>query len=72
MPKKSGVEILKGFIGNEKNANKTKEVIIISGGLDQKLIKEIMAMGVKHFLVKPFSQDDFKQKIEAVVKTRKS
>lgn len=67
MPRRNGTQVLEGFLGNDKNVNKLKNVVVVSGELGQALIKEVLSMGVRQFLVKPFNEEDFKDKINAVI-----
>lgn len=65
MPKKSGIDVLKDFKHNA-NPNNIKKVIMISGDVKEESIREIVARGVKHFLVKPFDENSFKEKVTSV------
>lgn len=63
MPKKSGIELLKDF-GSISNVNDTKHVVIISGELDAVKLKESMSSGVTNFIIKPFDEKTFREKIK--------
>lgn len=61
MPKKSGFDLIKEFDG--ASLNKKDNVLVISGTLDRDLIARIIQRGVKNFLVKPFDEQSFKEKV---------
>jgi response regulator of citrate/malate metabolism len=65
MPKKSGFDLIKEFEG--PSANKKEHVLVISGTLDRDLIAKIIQRGVKNFLVKPFDEASFKDKIAKMI-----
>jgi len=60
MPKKSGIQVLESIKKSEENS--VDNVLIISGTLDQGALKQIVDMGVRDFLVKPFDQSLFQEK----------
>ncbi|GAB4018350.1 MAG: hypothetical protein Fur0010_19510 [Bdellovibrio sp.] len=65
MPKKTGVDILKEL---DKNANNSAEsIVIVSGELNKNVLSQAMVKGVKNFLVKPFDENVFQEKIRQVL-----
>lgn len=61
MPKKSGYEL----IGDVEvgGINSKDSVLIVSGTLEKDLIAKIIANGVKNFMVKPFDEKQFQEKV---------
>jgi response regulator of citrate/malate metabolism len=67
MPKKSGLDLLKEF--EDANAlNKRNSVVIVSGTLDKDAIADIIAAGIKLFLVKPFDEAGFQDRVIKALK----
>lgn len=66
MPKKSGIDILREF--DRYKLNSLSSVVVISGGLDKDTLTFAAKTGVKHFLVKPFDEENFLLKIKQVLK----
>ena len=65
MPKKTGVDILKEL---DKNANNSADsIVIVSGELNKNVLSQAMVKGVKNFLVKPFDENAFQEKIRQVL-----
>jgi response regulator of citrate/malate metabolism len=65
MPKKSGVELLNEF---EKGAlNQRESVLIVSGTLEKDVIAKVISHGVKTFLVKPFDESSFQDRVIKVL-----
>jgi response regulator of citrate/malate metabolism len=67
MPKKSGVDLLKEFDGTSSTSNKIENILVISGTLDRDLIARVIQRGVKNFLVKPFDEASFKDKVSKII-----
>lgn len=65
MPKKSGFDLIKEF--EAPSENKKENVLIISGTLDRDLIARVIQRGVKNFLVKPFDEAAFKDKVSKMI-----
>lgn len=67
MPKKSGLDLLGEF---EKGAlNQRESVLIVSGTLEKELISKILDRGVKTFLVKPFDEPSFQDRVLKILST---
>lgn len=66
MPKKSGYDILTEF--DTATLNQKESVLIISGTLEKDLIAKIMDQGVKTFLVKPFDEQSFQERVLKILK----
>tara|TARA_Y100001954_G_C15819119_1_gene608986 strand:- start:1071 stop:1478 length:408 start_codon:yes stop_codon:yes gene_type:complete len=72
IPKKNGLEILSNISKKgSTNKNFTSSIIISSGNLGKDVLNKALKVGVKHFLVKPFDEEQLKQKVEAVLKAIK-
>lgn len=69
MPKKSGVDIVKEF--DKESLNTIDSVIVVSGELNKNVIQDVVSRGVKNFLVKPFDESSFQEKVKAVVSKTK-
>ncbi len=67
MPKKTGLDLLAEF--TDKNSlNKTHSVVIVSGTLDKDAIADILKAGIKTFLVKPFDEAAFQDRVLKILK----
>jgi response regulator of citrate/malate metabolism len=67
MPKKTGLDLLAEF--TDKNSlNKTHSVVIVSGTLDKDAIADILKAGIKTFLVKPFDEATFQDRVLKILK----
>ena len=61
MPKKSGLDLLGEL---DKNAlNQRDSVVIVSGTLEKTVIAKVLENGVKTFLVKPFDEASFQDRV---------
>lgn len=70
MPKKSGVDIIKELT-DKNHPNSLDSVVIVSGELNKTVLAKAMKNGVKTFLVKPFDEDQFIERVKGVLaKTR--
>lgn len=69
MPKKSGLDLLSEF--DEKSLNKKEHVCIVSGTLDKDVIGHIVKYGIKNFLVKPFDEGAFQERVIKIVSLNK-
>ncbi len=67
MPRKSGVDLIKEIAGKD-HPNDPQAVVIVSGELSKEVLAESMKRGTKHFLVKPFTQEQFEEKARAILK----
>ncbi len=73
IPKKPGLDVVK-FIAdhaNGPNANQVRSVAVVSGALDKKSITKALGFGAKNFLVKPFDEIGFQEKIREVLGIKK-
>lgn len=70
MPKKSGVELISEF--SRFKLNKLSSVVIISGEIDRKLVEQASKFGVKNFIVKPFDEKSFKDKVTPIITAKRS
>lgn len=69
MPKKSGFDLI-GDV--EASVNSKDNVLIVSGTLEKDLIAKIIANGVKNFMVKPFDEKQFQEKVLRILSTTKT
>lgn len=67
MPEMSGVEFIKAVRANEQ----TKHIpaLMVTTNAAQDDIAQAMAAGVNNYLVKPFTPDSIKEKIQVVLKS---
>ncbi len=61
MPKKTGVDLLHEF--HKGALNQKESIIIVSGILEKELLADIVGLGVKTFLVKPFDEPTFQVRV---------
>ncbi len=70
MPRKSGVDVINEIVDKD-HPNNLESVVIVSGELNKEVLAATMKKGVKNFLVKPFDESQFKERVSAVLdKTR--
>ena len=70
MPKKTGYDLLGDIaVGS---VNSLDSVLVASGTLEKDLIARIIATGVKHFMVKPFEEQNFQEKVLKILANLKS
>ena len=67
MPKMGGLEVINTL--KKEKLNRNAKIMIISGNLDSKNVKTAVSLGVKNFMVKPFSNDEFVEKVLSVLKS---
>lgn len=68
MPKKSGYDLLADFqVGG---INSKDNILIVSGTLEKDLIAKIIASGVKNFMVKPFDEQSFQDKVLKILSSK--
>lgn len=68
MPKKSGYDLIADFeIGG---INSKDNILIVSGTLEKDLIAKIIASGVKNFMVKPFDEQSFQDKVLRILNAK--
>ena len=61
MPKKTGFDLIDDIILSEVNS--IDSILIVSGTLEKELIQEIIGLGVKNFMIKPFDEKQFQEKV---------
>ena len=73
MPGIDGFQVI-NKLKEEHKADETfiQRVIIVSGGLGIDNIEKAKALGVKHFLAKPFDQKEFRSKVQKILYHYKS
>jgi two-component system chemotaxis response regulator CheY len=65
MPKLDGLGLLRAVRGTPAIA--TTAFIMLTGRADTALVQEAVKLGVNNYIVKPFSLETLKKKVEAVV-----
>ena len=70
MPKKTGYNLI-GDIAHSA-VNSIDSVLIVSGTLEKDLIAKILATGIKNFLVKPFDETQFQEKVLKILGSLKT
>lgn len=68
MPKRKGGEIIKE-VAHETGLNKIDSICVVSGNINKGFLNDALAAGVKHYLVKPFTEEQFQEKTKAIMKT---
>mgnify|MGYP000586744712 CR=1 FL=1 len=66
MPKMSGIDVLRDF--GKEHPNSSEDVVIVSGELNKDKITSLMSAGVKNFLIKPFTEGQFQEKVLPIIK----
>lgn len=61
LPKKSGIDLIREM--DEKSLNQKSGVAVVSDALDKTMFEKLVALGVKSFLPKPFTEATFQEKI---------
>ena len=61
MPKKSGIDLLSEF--KETDLNQVENIVVVSGTVEKNVIARILGSGVKSFLVKPFDEAAFQERV---------
>jgi response regulator of citrate/malate metabolism len=61
MPKKSGLDVLTEF--SSEALNQKDKILVVSGTLEKDLIAKLLGAGVKTFLVKPFDEPTFQERV---------
>jgi len=66
MPRKSGIDII-NELQHKDHPNDIKNVIVVSGELNKLVLAETLKRGIKNFIVKPFDEKQFQDKIKSVL-----
>ena len=61
MPKKAGLDVIREF--DDRSLNTRSSVLVVSGEIDKTILEKTLALGVKNFLTKPFTEPDFQEKV---------
>lgn len=70
MPKKNGLDTILEI--DTDGLNHKDSVIIVSGALEKETIAKVIQRGVKNFLVKPFNEESFQEKVLKVLSNTKA
>lgn len=69
MPKKTGYDLI-GDV-EATNINSKENILVVSGTLEKDLIAKIIQSGVKNFMVKPFDEQSFQEKVLKILSSGK-
>lgn len=61
MPKKAGLDVIREF--DDRSMNSKNSVLVVSGELDRTILEKTVGLGIKNFLMKPFTEADFQEKV---------
>lgn len=67
LPRKAGHEILSEFSSDA--LNQVDKILVVSGTLEKDLIAKLIGSGVKTFLVKPFDEATFQERVLKILST---
>jgi response regulator of citrate/malate metabolism len=70
LPKKSGYDLIGDVEAGSINSK--DNILVVSGTLEKDLIAKILASGVKNFMVKPFDEKQFQEKVLRILSTSKT
>lgn len=69
MPKKTGFDLISEFVPGSLNMK--ENILIVSGTLEKELIAKIIHSKVTNFLVKPFDETQFQEKVLKILSIQK-
>lgn len=69
MPKKTGYDLISEFVPGSLNVK--ENILIVSGTLEKDLIAKIIHNKVTNFMVKPFDETQFQEKVLKILSTQK-
>ena len=69
MPKKTGFDLIAEFVPGSLNIK--ENILIVSGTLEKDLIAKIIQNKVTNFMVKPFDETHFQEKVLKILSTQK-
>ncbi len=72
MPRKTGYDLLTEFEADKLNINSVDKVLAMSGSMDKDIFTIATHHGVRNFLIKPFDEDIFLQKISKILPIKAS
>lgn len=61
LPKKGGLDLVREL--DDKSLNTRMNILVVSGTLDKTVLEKMVAMGVKNFLPKPFTEASFQERV---------
>lgn len=70
MPKKTGYDLIGEFEAGSLNLK--DNILVVSGTLEKDLIAKILQSGVKNFMVKPFDEKQFQEKVLRILGAQKA
>jgi two-component system chemotaxis response regulator CheY len=66
MPKKAGLDVIREF--DDKTLNQKSSILIVSGEIDKTILEKTVGLGVKNFLMKPFTEEEFQERVLKMIK----
>ncbi|MDO9184182.1 MAG: response regulator [Bacteriovorax sp.] len=69
LPKRSGIDVLKEIAENKQSVNDPANIIVISGSMEKDKMEKILAYKCRNFLVKPFDEASFQEKVLKILQT---
>lgn len=66
MPKKAGLDVIREF--DDKSMNSKTSIIVVSGNIDRTVLEKAISLGVKNFIMKPFTEEEFQERVLKVLK----
>lgn len=67
MPKRKGDDLIRE-LNHGNSLNTADAVCVVSGNIDKTFLTEALEQGVKHYMVKPFTEEQFQVKAEQILK----
>lgn len=66
MPKKAGLDVIREF--DDKALNQKSSILVVSGNVDRTILEKIVGLGVKNFLMKPFTEEEFQERVLKMIR----
>lgn len=66
MPKKAGLDVIREF--DDKTLNQKSSILVVSGEMDKTMLEKTLGLGVKNFLMKPFTEEEFQDRVLKMIK----
>jgi len=66
MPKKAGLDVIREF--DDKALNSKTSILVVSGEIDKTILEKTVSLGVKNFLMKPFTEEEFQERVLKMIK----
>lgn len=66
MPKKAGLDVIREF--DDKSLNQKSSILVVSGNVDRTILEKVVSLGVKNFLMKPFTEEEFQERVLKMIR----